>query len=182
MRERLILQKLVSVKGRRTREGVLPGVALALAVVLSAGVSGRSASAPGKNQNQMRRTATTSVTSPARSANKKTVQRYMEAFNRTNHAAILACLTDDVEWVIPGAFHLRGKKAFDGEIENDAFVGNPVIRISRMTEEDNVVIAEGSVRSARKDGGMLNAVFCDVFVMRNGKIRHLTSYLMEIKE
>jgi len=27
---------------------------------------------------------------------------------------------------------------------------------------------------------MLNAVFCDVFVMRDAKIRHLTSYLMEL--
>lgn len=28
---------------------------------------------------------------------------------------------------------------------------------------------------------MLNAVFCDVFVMQGAKIRHLTSYLMEVK-
>jgi ketosteroid isomerase-like protein len=48
-----------------------------------------------------------------------------------------------------------------------------------MTEEHNVVIAEGTVRCARRDGGLLNAVFCDVFVMQDAKIRHLTSYLME---
>lgn len=51
-----------------------------------------------------------------------------------------------------------------------------------MTEEGDVVVAEGSVRSARRDGGVLNAVFCDVFEMRNARIRHVTSYLMEIKE
>jgi ketosteroid isomerase-like protein len=28
---------------------------------------------------------------------------------------------------------------------------------------------------------VLNAVFCDVFAMRGGKIRELTSYLMEVK-
>ena len=48
------------------------------------------------------------------STNTRTVERYMEAFRRTDHAAILACLTDDVEWLIPGAFHTRGKTAFDG--------------------------------------------------------------------
>jgi ketosteroid isomerase-like protein len=85
-----------------------------------------------------------------------------------------------VEWVIPGAVHLAGKEAFDGEIENDAFVGSPTISLTRMTEEDDVVVAEGSVRCARRDGGMLNAVFCDVFVMRDAKVRHLTSYLMEV--
>jgi uncharacterized protein len=104
----------------------------------------------------------------------------MDAFTKTDHAEILSCLTDDVEWVIPGAFHVTGKDAFDKEIENDAFVGSPTIRVSRMTEEHDVVVAEGSVRAARRNGGFLNALFCDVFVMQDARIRHLTSYLMEI--
>jgi len=112
--------------------------------------------------------------------NKQTVQKYMDAFTRSDHAEVLACLTDDVEWLIPGLFHVAGKRAFDEQIENDAFVGSPTIDVTRLIEEQDVVVAEGSVRSARKDGGMLNAVFCDVFVMRDAKIRHLTSYLMEI--
>ena len=33
----------------------------------------------------------------------------------------------------------------------------------------------------RTDGGVMNLVFCDVFEMRNAKIKKLTSYLMEIK-
>jgi ketosteroid isomerase-like protein len=78
-------------------------------------------------------------------------------------------------------FHIMGKDAFDKEIENDAFVGSPTIKVTRMTEEDDVVVAEGSVRCARREGGLLNAVFCDVFVMQDAKIRHLTSYLMEVK-
>jgi len=114
--------------------------------------------------------------------NKRTVQRYMEAFARLDHAEILACLTEDVEWVMPGAFHLSGKTAFDQEIENDAFVGSPTIKVVRLTEEHNVVVAEGRVRCARKEGGLLNAVFCDVFEMRGERIRRLTSYLMEINE
>ena len=115
------------------------------------------------------------------SPNKQTVQKYMDAFTRTDHAEILSCLTEGVEWEIPGAFHVRGKAAFDKEIENDAFVGSPAIRVTRMTEEDDVVVAEGTVRCARRDGGLLNAVFCDVFVMEDAKIRHLTSYVMEVK-
>ena len=113
----------------------------------------------------------------AMTPNKQTIQKYMDAFGRTDHAEILSCLTDDVEWLIPGAFHVAGKQAFDEQIENDAFVGRPTIRVTRMIEENGVVVAEGSVSSAKKDGGMLNAVFCDVFVMRDAKIRHLTSYL-----
>lgn len=118
----------------------------------------------------------------ALSRNKETVQKYMDAFSRSDHPEILSCLTDDVEWVLPGGFHLTGKDAFDKEIENDAFVGRPAITVTRMIEEDDVVVAEGRVRSAKRDGGLLNLVFCDVFVMQDAKIRHLTSYLMEVKE
>lgn len=118
----------------------------------------------------------------AASPNKKTVQSYMEAFAKLDHAAVLSCLTEDVEWIVPGSFRSNGKTAFEKEIENDAFVGAPAIKVTRMIEEKDVVIAEGSVRCARKDGGMLNMVFCDVFEMQNGKIRRLTSYLSEIKE
>jgi uncharacterized protein len=116
------------------------------------------------------------------SRNKQTVQSYMEAFARSDHAGVLGCLTDDVEWIVPGAFHVTGKPAFDKEIENDAFVGRPIIKVTRLTEEDDVVVAEGSVRSARRQGPALHAVFCDVFEMEGGQVRRLTSYLMEVKD
>lgn len=113
--------------------------------------------------------------------NKATVERYMDGFRQSNHEQILSCLTGDVEWEMPGAFHLAGKEAFDKEIENDAFVGSPTITITRMVEENDVVVAEGAVQAKRKDGGLLNAVFCDVFAMENARIRRLTTYLAELK-
>jgi ketosteroid isomerase-like protein len=105
----------------------------------------------------------------------------MEGFRKSDHQQILSCLADDVEWEMPGAFHLVGKEAFDKEIENDAFVGSPTITITRMTEENDVVIAEGAVQCQRRNGGVLDAVFCDAFTMQNGKIRRLISYLAELK-
>ena len=66
-------------------------------------------------------------------------------------------------------------------IENDAFVGGPVITETRMTEENDVVVVEGTVQATKRDGGVLNLMFCDVFEMREAKIRRLTSYLMEVK-
>jgi uncharacterized protein len=112
--------------------------------------------------------------------NKAVVGKYMDGFRASDHAAILSCLTDDVVWDMPGAFHLVGKDAFDKEIENEAFVGSPEITISRMTEENDVVAAEGFVRTQRKDGEMLNARFCDVFVMHGGKIRQVVTYFAAI--
>jgi uncharacterized protein len=105
----------------------------------------------------------------------------MAGFRATDHALILSCLTDDVEWEIPGMFHSRGKAAFDQEIENDGFVGRPDIEVTRMIEEENVVMAEGSVRTQKSDGGELRLRFCDVFVMEAGKIKRLTSYLTDFE-
>ena len=113
--------------------------------------------------------------------NKKIVERYLDGFRKSDHEQILSCLTEDVEWEMPGAFHLVGKPAFDKEIENDAFVGRPTITTTRMVEENDVVVVEGQVRAKRTDGGVLNAVFCDVFVMSNARIRRLTTYLAEVK-
>ena len=116
------------------------------------------------------------------SVNKKTVETYIDGFNKSDHGQILSCLTDDVEWIIPGSFHVTGKEAFDKEIENDAFTGHPVVKIVRLVEEADVVVAEGTVRVAWTRGGFLEAVFCDVFEMNQGKIRRLTTYLVKLNE
>jgi ketosteroid isomerase-like protein len=113
--------------------------------------------------------------------NKAIVEEYLEGFRTTDHARVLACLTDDVEWEIPGMFHVRGKEAFDREIENDAFEGSPRITVDRMVEENDVVIAEGTVEARKKGGELLNLRFCDVFSMQARKIRRLVSYIMEAK-
>ncbi len=116
------------------------------------------------------------------SRNKDTVRKYIDGFNKSDHGQILSCLTDDIEWLMPGAFHLTGKDSFDKEIENDAFTGSPTVKITRMTEENDIVIAEGTVRAAWKHGGFLNAVFCDAFELENSKIKRLITYLVNLKE
>ena len=115
------------------------------------------------------------------SENKTTVEKYLDGFNRSNHEQILSCLTEDVVWEMPGAFHLVGKDAFDSGIENDAFSSNPTIVTTRLVEENDIVIAEGAVQVEKKDGSFLNAVFCDVFAMENSKIKRLTTYFVELK-
>jgi ketosteroid isomerase-like protein len=108
------------------------------------------------------------------SKNKKVVEKYMDGFNKSDHKQILSCLTDDVEWILPEVFHLRGKDEFDQEIENPAFEGKPIIVTTRMVEENNIVIAEGTVRAKKKGAEHINLVFCDVFEMRDNLISRLT--------
>ena len=51
----------------------------------------------------------------------------------------------------------------------------------RLTEGDDVVVAEGVVHTQRKDGTVLSLAFRDVFEMQGARIRRLTSYLMETR-
>ena len=111
--------------------------------------------------------------------NTKIVERYMDGFRRGDREQILSCLTDDVEWQLPGVFLAKGKREFGGHIVDDGFEGKPDITVTRMVDAGDVVFAEGSVRAGRTDGTILNLVFCDVFEMQDGKIRRLISYLLE---
>jgi uncharacterized protein len=113
------------------------------------------------------------------SDNKRTVQRYIEGFRITDRETILSCVTEDVEWEIPGLFRAEGRDAFNAHIVDPGFSGNPVIDLVRMTEENDVVVAEGRVLARREDGTTLPLAFCDVFEMQNGRIRRLVSYLVE---
>ena len=64
--------------------------------------------------------------------NKRTVELYIDGFRRTDRSQILSCLTDDVEWVIPGMFHAQGKDEFVRHIVDEGFVGQPLITVNRF--------------------------------------------------
>lgn len=116
------------------------------------------------------------------SARKATVEHYIEGFRRSDHEAILSCLTDKVRWDMPGFFHLQGKEAFDAAIENDAGAASPTITIDRLFEDGDAVVAVGAVTAPMKDGTTLDAVFCDVFTFVEDKIDRLETFQVTLSE
>ena len=113
--------------------------------------------------------------------NKKVVETYMEGYNTGDNAKILSCLAEDVIWEMAGFFNLKGKDQFDNEI-NSGWEGNPVITISQLVEEGNIVVAEGAVKCKLKNGGFMDALFCEIFHFDNGKVKKLTTYHIEKKK
>jgi ketosteroid isomerase-like protein len=115
------------------------------------------------------------------SPNKKVIESYFATIDRSKLAPLL---TDDVEWVewvdgVPASgSRLQGKTAY---IQNS---GDDELRttITRMTEENKVVVAEGTVRVFKKDGKILTVRFCDIFELENGKIKRLDSFGALIKD
>jgi ketosteroid isomerase-like protein len=114
------------------------------------------------------------------SARKDAVAAYFEGFRNRDHAAILARLTDDVVWDLPGHRHLSGKEAFDSEIENEAFVGRPTLVVDRVVEEGDVVVAVGTGEASFRDGGTHHFAYCDVFTFRGDLIERVESYLVTL--
>jgi ketosteroid isomerase-like protein len=117
------------------------------------------------------------MTSHEMTSHKKAVEAYVEGFRRSDHAAILGLLTDDVRWDIPGHVHLEGKDAFDGEIENPAFTGSPQLDLERLVEEGDTVVALGEGVATPVDGDAMRFAFCDVFTFRGDLIARVESYL-----
>jgi uncharacterized protein len=80
---------------------------------------------------------------------------------------------------MPPHFGLSGKPAFEGAIWNEATSGRPDIEITRLVEEDDVVVAEGAVQTDLRGGGRVDALFCDVFHFRGDKICRLVTYQVD---
>ncbi len=116
------------------------------------------------------------------SENTATVERYLDGFRRNDHAQILSCLTDDIEWTVFGAFHLTGKQAYDEAIEGPGFTGPPRLDVVRMVEQDDVVMAELTGVAKRAAGGEMRLSMAEVFVMRDGKIAERRAWVIELKE
>jgi ketosteroid isomerase-like protein len=114
------------------------------------------------------------------STRQQVVHRYMDGFRRGDHAAILACLTDDVVWHIHGWRTTTGKEEFDKEIENPAFEGNPELTVERTIEADNIVVVTGTGVGHHRENGRFRFAYSDLFTFRDGLIAQVDSYVVPL--
>jgi len=110
------------------------------------------------------------------SAHKIIIEKYIEGFRRSDHAQILSCLSDDIVWVLHGYKTLKGKDAFDAEIENEDFEGNPALTIDLMIEEGDSVVVTGSGSVTKRGGERLQFKFSEVFTFSGDAISRLETY------
>jgi ketosteroid isomerase-like protein len=116
------------------------------------------------------------------SRNTETVERYLDGFRTGDHAQILSCLTDDIEWTVFGAFRLTGKQAYDAAIDGPGFTGPPRLDVVRMVEQDDVVMAELTGEAIRDSGERMRMSMAEVFVMRDGLITERRAWVIPLTE
>jgi uncharacterized protein len=118
----------------------------------------------------------TVITSP----NRRLIETYLATTDNAKRGPLLA---DDVEWVewvdgVPASGVIsRGKEAYLKNYGDDELRGE----IHRLTEENNVVVAEGTTHVTKKDGSSLSVRFVDIFELENGKIKRKSSFGARIK-
>jgi len=111
----------------------------------------------------------------AMSANKKLVETYLTTTDKSKLGPLLA---DDVEWVEwgdgvpPSGVVTRGRDAHLKNYGDDKLRGE----IHRLTEENNVVVAEGTAHVTKNDGSSLSVRFVNIFELENGKIKRKSSF------
>ena len=118
------------------------------------------------------------------SPRKTIVETYFAGFRTSDHAQILACLTDEVAWDLPGFRHRTGKDVFDREIENEQFVGRPTLAVDRLIEDEaaTVVVAIGTGSATHTSGDVFRFASCDVFTFSGTLINRVESYLVPLAE
>ena len=117
------------------------------------------------------------------SQNTDTVNTYLDGFRKNDHAQILSCLTDDIQWTVYGAFQLSGKAAYDKAIDGAPhFIDPPTLDVVRMVEQGDVVMAELTGVARRAEGGEMRMSMAEVFVMRGGKIAERRAWVIVLKE
>jgi ketosteroid isomerase-like protein len=114
------------------------------------------------------------------SEHKDLVRTYFDGFRRSDHEAVLACLTYDVVWDLPGHAHLVGKKQFDAEIENPAFEGSPVLDVDRLVEEGDTLVVIGEGQGTQAGGEGFRFAFCTVFTFSGDLIARVESYVVPL--
>ena len=117
---------------------------------------------------------------PMVTAHQRIVDLYIDGFRRSDHEAVLGCLTDDVVWRIHGLRTTHGKAEFDDEIENPAFEGSPELTIERTVEAGDVVVVTGTGVGNHRKTGSFRFAYCDLFTFRDGLIAQVDSYVVPL--
>lgn len=83
-------------------------------------------------------------------------------------------------WVLHGYRTLRGKEAFDAEIDNDEAVGAPTLVLDRLVEEGDTVVAVGHGEMTLREAGPVAFVFTEVFSFTGDRVSRLETYHINV--
>jgi ketosteroid isomerase-like protein len=113
-------------------------------------------------------------------SNKEIVKQVNETYTSNDTGAFLSFCTDDVKLTMTGTPSVTGKEKVR-EFMNKMKPEGPVqLTISDMIAEGDKVAVQGTIKMTM-EGKPFEGTYCDVYRFDNGKIKELTSYVVEDK-
>jgi uncharacterized protein YndB with AHSA1/START domain/ketosteroid isomerase-like protein len=112
------------------------------------------------------------------STRQSVVERYVDGFRTGDHAAILACLTEDVTWEIVGHASATGRGDFETLIDGPQGASLPRLTVDLTVEEGDVVAVFGAGEFDDSDGTLHTFRFADSFTFRGDLVCAVVSYVV----
>ena len=116
------------------------------------------------------------VTVAPRTPRQRVVDTYVRAYSAGDYEAAVSIFTEDVRWLVVGAFDITGRDAYLANMTNDHVSGHPDICVTRYFEDGDSVVAEGTVRQSLASGDEIGVGFLDVFEFRGDLVCEKRSY------
>ena len=111
--------------------------------------------------------------------NKAIIEKINEAFAGGNIDFFSAYITEETQWNVIGISTLIGKKKIMGALQSKELESPPVVTVRNVVAEGDSVIVQSTGNAVRKTGESYQASYCDVYRLKNGKIKEFTTYVIE---
>jgi limonene-1,2-epoxide hydrolase len=111
--------------------------------------------------------------------NKELIRKINEAFSNGNVRSVSSYIDENIRWKIIGMPVICGKEDFIKMIEMMALECSSSAEIKNIIAEGDFVVVEGSC-IANNRSNRINPSFCEIYLIQDGKIKELTSYIVDI--
>lgn len=107
-------------------------------------------------------------------------QEFNQAWVREDTDAILACVTDDIEFRMVGREAIRGKQAFEKMLRSmEGCSGLEHLELHHTLVDGDFAAVDGEIMMSGEGGQPDRCYICDIYKLRVNKIASITAYVVE---
>ena len=102
-----------------------------------------------------------------------------EAVSKGDNEGFLSHCTESIEWVFEGHTTIRGKESLRKWM-GENYATPPQFHVTRLIEDDEFVVAMGTISLKDKTGVVGEYSYCDVWEFDEGKMAKLNAFVLEL--
>ena len=111
--------------------------------------------------------------------NKLLLHKINEAIANGNIEFLAQCFSEDTRWNIIGISTITGKDNILRAMENHQLDPAPQVTVKTIAEDGNSLVVESTGSSARNIGSSYRASYRDVYLVEDGKIKELNTFVID---